>query len=286
MPSRLPTLPSIALLLAAATLTACGAAHRPSAPTMKPLALAQPAQPKVLEENHFQRDKVGTVSEGAIREILAAPVFLEAKARLGIVPVETGYELDKDVPLTEVTGQLAERLTDAGFFEVASEVTTDWPGTRSVAGLREIATRYRAEYLLLYRHRFVDWQNVNGWGVSWLAVLPILFAPHNTVEVSGVLEATLFDVKTGTLLFTVYERVGDERKQNIWHPARKLRHFKRDLLKQATEKLAAKVDGRLRLLVAARPEPSDQALAQAPVSAPAQAAPEPVAGPTALAEAR
>lgn len=276
-PLRPLALRPLALLIAAATLTACGAARRPSAPTMKPLAIAAPAQPKVLERNHFQRDKVGTVSEGAIREILAAPVFLEAKARLGIVPVETGYELDKDVPLAEVTGQLAERLTDAGFFEVASEVTTDWPGTRSVAGLREIATRYRAEYLLLYRHRFVDWQNVNGWGVSWLAVLPILFTPHNTVEVAGVLEATLFDVKTGTLLFTVYERVGDERKHNIWHPARKLRHFKRDLLKQATETLAAKVDERLRLLVAARPVDEAEAVASAPAT--------PVA-PTALAEAR
>ncbi len=282
------------LLTAAATLAGCGAAQRPQSAAMKPLALAAPAAPRPLDTNHFQRDKVGTVSEAAMREILAAPVFLEAGARLGIVPVETGYELDKDVPLSEVTGQLAERLTDAAFFEVASEVTTDWPGTRSVAGLREIATRYRAEYLLLYRHRFVDWQHVNGWGATWIAVLPALFVPHNTVEVAGVLEATLFDVKTGTLLFTVYERIGAEQTQNLWHPDRKLRHLKRGLLRKATDSLAAKVDGRLRTLVANRPAPTDDAVARvkaqaaAPVPAPAPATPAP--GPAlargALAEAR
>jgi hypothetical protein len=243
--------------LATALVTGCGgAAHRPSmavemAPIEAPVAPAAP-----LTVNHFSRDKVGTVSEDAIREILAAPVFLEADARIGVVPVDTGYELDHEVPVTQVTGLLADRLTDSGLFQVVSEVTTDWPGTRSVAGLREIATRYRAEYLLLYRHRFVDHEHTNGWGWTWLAVAPALVVPASTLEVAGVLEATLFDVKSGTLLFTVYERIGGEEDRNVWNQDRKRRHQKSALLTKAADGLINRVDGRLRDLVAARPLPA------------------------------
>ncbi len=35
--------------------------------------------------------------------------------------------------------------------------------------LRELAARYRSEYLLLYRHRFVDRSYTNAWG--WLYLL-------------------------------------------------------------------------------------------------------------------
>lgn len=52
--------------------------------------------------------------------------------------------------------------------QVVSEVTTDWPTDGSIAGLRKLAARYRGEYLLLYRHRFVDRSWTNGWALSWL----------------------------------------------------------------------------------------------------------------------
>ena len=241
----------IPLLIAVTLLTACGGAKM-RAPALAPLALTQ--APKLLTKNHFQRDKIGTISESAMREILNAPVYLEHGARVGIVPVETGYELDGDVPIEQVTGTLAQRLSDGGYFEVVSEVTTDWPGTRSVAGLREIATRYRAEYLLLYRHRFVDWDRANGWAWSYLAVVPMFFMPGNTLEHAGVLEATLFDVRTGTLLFTVFERVEGEHDVNIWHNDTKRRHYKARLLAKAADTLSAQVEDKLRALIAARPE--------------------------------
>ena len=34
-------------------------------------------------------------------------------------------------------------------FEVATEMSTDWPADGGISGLRELAARYRAEYLLL-----------------------------------------------------------------------------------------------------------------------------------------
>lgn len=240
------------LALALAFSAGCGAARAPVQATMKPLDIAAP-RPAVLEENHFQRDQMGAVSEAAMREILAAPVFLEEKARIGVVPVSTGYEADPDVPLTRITADLVRDLTDTGHFEVASEVTTDWPSARSVSGLRELATRYRAEYLLLYRHRFVEHRKLNTWGWAWLTIVGGLLVPSETIETAGVLEATLFDVKTGTLLFTVFERVHEEKDTNVWNNDWKIRKMKEDLLSAASRRLTDKVLEKVGMLVAARP---------------------------------
>lgn len=264
-----------ALLLIALTLTtaACGGARAPVSASMAPLPLAAPVP---LTQNHFKRDQSGNVSEHAMREILAAPVYLEAGARLGIVPVQTGYEPDRHVPINEVTGVLANTLADSGHFEVASEVTTDWPSATSIAGLRELATRYRAEYLLLYRHRFVEESYVNGWGWSWLTIVGGLAMPLNTNETAGVLEATLFDVKTGTLLFTVYERVSEEADHNMWNNDVKLRKMKQRLLAEATEKLSVQVMDKVTRLVAARPAESAEghAVAGLPSAPPAPVHPQ------------
>ncbi|MCB9546445.1 MAG: hypothetical protein H6706_11420 [Myxococcales bacterium] len=253
------------LALAALTLTACGAAAPAlRAPAMEPMAVAAPP---VLDKNHFQQDRMGNVTETAMREILAAPVFLEERARIGVVPVVSRYELSRDVPVETVTGGLTRNLIDNGFFEVVSEVTTDWPGATSVGGLRELATRYRAEYLLLYRHRFVEREMVNGWGWAWLTLVGGMIMPQNTYETAGVMEATLFDVKTGTLLFTVYERVHAEEDFNVWNNDWKVRRLREGMITEATEKLAQKVDARVRDLVAARPVPrKDEAVARAPAN--------------------
>lgn len=234
-----------------AALAACSSA--PLRSDMPALELAQ-TEPVLLTENHFQRDVMGDLGEDDLRRILDAPVFLEERARLGIVPVETGYAPDPDVPVAGVPGMLARVLGDSGHFEVVSEVTTDWPTGGSIAGLRELAARYRAEYLLLYRHRFVDRAWTNGWGVAWLTFVGGLVAPSRTLEVAGVVEATLFEVKTGTLLFTTYERAYQKSDENIWQNARKRRDAKARLLEAATKGLGDKVLDQVRRLVAARPQ--------------------------------
>ncbi len=141
----------------------CGGAGKPLRARMPSMRLA-PAQ--ALTANHFKRDKVAGLSEVAMRKIMSAPVYLEENARIGILQIQTRYEIDASLPVEKVMGTLAERLHDSNHFEVVSEVTTDWPGTRSVSGLREIATRYRAEYLLLYRHRL------------WTGPIPMAGAGH------------------------------------------------------------------------------------------------------------
>lgn len=244
---------SLVVGLATASVTVGGcAAQRSMAPSMKALAL-NTAKP-VLKRNHFKQDRSTAVSEEQIHRILDAPVFLEKDARVGIVPVASGYAPDPDLPLATVPGSVSTALERSGLFEVTTEVSTDWPTHTGIAGLRELATRYRCEYLLLYRHRFVDREWTNGWGAMWLTVIGGFFVPMNTIETAGVVEATLFEVKTGTLLFTVYERVSSKADENIWQNDRKRRAHKRDLLDTATDAIAKLVVGKVRLLAAARPD--------------------------------
>lgn len=261
----------LALLLTALTLTACGAAQRKmSAPRMAPIVQA-PKAPKALTRNHFRQDRMKGLTEAAMREILDAPVFLERKARIGVVPVASRYAVDHAVPVEQITGKLSRALVDTEHFEVVTEVTTDWPGEASISGLRALAARYRAEYLLLYRHRFVERSMVNGWGWAWMTVVGGLVVPQNTIETAGVLEATLFDVKSGTLLFTLYERVHAEEDINVWNNEWKMRQLRADLTLRAADKLTHKVDAKLNDLVVARGEfekAQKEALAARPVIAP------------------
>jgi hypothetical protein len=229
-------------------LFGCGAHRAPLQATMDPIRAVPP-----LVENHFRRDVMGDLTEAQLRAILEAPVYLEDRARIGIVPVSTGYAVDKDTPVVGVPGALATALADSGHFEVVSEVTTDWPSGGSIAGLRELAARYRAEYLLLYRHRFVDRSWTNAWALSWVTFVGGFITPQRTVEVAGVVEATLFDVKSGTLLFTSFERAHHKGDENIWQNDRKRRDMKGAMLAKATAGLSDKVLDQVRRLAGARP---------------------------------
>ncbi|HEX8703708.1 MAG TPA: hypothetical protein VF815_33030 [Myxococcaceae bacterium] len=247
-------------LLALLAGTGCATARAPMEASLAPMAftteVVSDSSSAILTENHFSRDRAGSISEEALREVLASPVFLEEKTRVGIVPVQGSYALDQDVPLPAVPAALADALDDSGEFELASEVSTDFPVDRGIAGLRELAARYRCDYLLIYRHRFVDASYMNPVAWGYLSVVGALFLPGHTIESAGVLEATLFDVKTGTLLFTVNERVHGQERVNLWHNGLKTQWMKKQMLETATQKLADQVVGKIRRLVVARPAPA------------------------------
>lgn len=254
---------STGLILSVAQLGGCAAGREAlRAPAMEPLALPEQA-PAPLDRDHFQRDHSGSVSEQALRQILSAPVFLEDKSRIGVLQVANRYSPDAELPLAGVPAVLTRALEDSGLFEVATEVSTDWPIDRGLAGLRELAARYRVEYLLLYRHRFIDRSYTNGWGWLFPTVLGILATPSQTLEAAGVLEATLFDVKTGTILFTAFERVYEKSDENVFYNERKRRELKQRMLDKAAEILADAVLGKTRLLAAARPS-AEPAVAELP----------------------
>jgi hypothetical protein len=250
----------LALALAAVT-GGCATARPALRAELAPLNLRRSPGP-VLQDNFFRRDGSGSITEEDLKRVLAAPVFLTPGARLGVVQVASGYEPDGHVPLAAVPGELSQALEASGIFDVATEVSTDWPADHGVSGLRELAARYRSEYLILYRHRFVDRTWTNAWGWAYLTVVGAFMVPSQTLETSGVLEATLFDVRTGSILFTVFERVASSRTANVWHNDLKRRDMQERLLARAAGKLAQHVVTRARRLAARRPPPPEPVVAE------------------------
>jgi hypothetical protein len=242
-----------ALVTVLAVLTTGCAASRAAMPSLEPYALAAlPAPAQVLEQNHFSRDRMG-VGEAELRQILAAPVFLEEHARIGVLPVSTGYVPDEGVPVEAAPATLTDALEGSGLFDLASEISSEWPTTSGTAGLRELAARYRTEYVLLYRHRFADATRPNGFAAGFVTILGAFVLPGTTIESAGVLEATLFDVKTGTILFTVHERVRQEAISPPPGVPGRLALMHRDMVKDAAKKLSEQVLLRCQRLVATRP---------------------------------
>ncbi len=246
MKSAISNYHSLTLGFAVLVLTGISACASVGAP------LRASMEPMNIEQTPFQRDASGGITEADLQRVIEAPVFLETDQRLGVIPVSTCYQPDPDIPLALVPHELSRAMESSGLFKVSTEVSTDWPADRGLGGLRELAARYRSRYLLLYRHRFVDRTYTNGWGWFYLTVVGILVAPATSLETAGVLEATLFDVKTGTLLFTTFERVHKVQDETVWHNERKRRAIKAKLLQQAADRLSAQVVAKSRRLVAAR----------------------------------
>lgn len=240
------------LFPAALVLTGCAAARAPSA--VAPLVFEAEAPAPALVDNYFARDKTSAISEPELREVLAAPVFLEEGARVGVVPVVLGFAPGEAVPQEAVPASLAAALEDSGMVELATEVSPDWPIDRGLPGLRELAARYRCDYLLLYRHRFREAHRPNGWAALYATVVGAFFVPGNSIEAAGILEASLYDVKTGTLLFTAHERVHGEALASPPGTPRAVELLQRALLEQGGPRLAERVLSRFRRLSAQRPQ--------------------------------
>lgn len=243
--------------LALALLASGCAAHRVATPKLEPLSAARPPPP-ALTEDHFARDR-GAVSEAQLRDILAAPVFLEEGARVGVAPVGPRYSLRDDVPLDVMPATLVSALEASGLVELSTEMSSDWPVAPGLSGLRELAARYRVEYVLLVRQAFAEATHLNGLAWGYITGVGALVLPGTSYEAAGVLEATLFDVKTGTVLFTVYERVRGDGMAAPPGVGRALEGLRRRLVTQGAERLAEQVLAGLHRLVASRPRAAPEA---------------------------
>lgn len=236
------------LLLAVIALTSSCAASRHVSPSLADLRASAPP----LEENHFFRDRTG-LGEAELQTILASPVFLEEHARIGVLPVQYGYAPAAGLPIDVTPATLVASLESSGLFDLASEIASEWPTSSGTAGLRELAARYRTEYVLLYRHRFDDQTHANGFAAGFVTLIGALFLPGTTIESSGVLEATLFDVKTGTILFTVHERVKREAMTLPLAVEGRIQDFHDEMTKEAAKMLSEQVVTRCQRLIATRP---------------------------------
>jgi hypothetical protein len=225
-------------------------------PDLAPLKVGAPAS---VDDDHFRRDRGGGVGEEELRAILRAPVQVDETQRLGVLQVTDAYLPQRSVPVPSVPAELTRSLESAGLFAGVSEMAADWPSDQGLPGLRELAARYRSGYLLLYRHRFVDDAYENAWAWLYPTIIGIFVAPARTLETAGVLEATLFDVRTGTILFTAYERVRAKSNESCWHEDRKLREMRSRLIDEAAGKLAEQVVSKVRLLTASPRRAGDTA---------------------------
>lgn len=234
----------VSLTLVASLLllsTGCAMAH-----SRAMASEAMPAAP--LTENYFRRDNAGSLAEENLQKVLAAPVFISPGERLGVVPVATAYQPEGELPLSPVPPEITKALESSGLFEATTEVSTDFPADAGISGLRELAARYRSGYLLLYRQRFQERSRPNGWAWLYPTIIGVFFAPAETLTTDAVIEATLFDVRTGTLLFTAYERVHASAADTVFNSETRRTELRQKLLAQAASSLASQVVSKARRL--------------------------------------
>jgi hypothetical protein len=213
-----------AALLPLCLLTACAAEAKMAGPVHSPVEIVErPSAP--LTRSLFARDPSGQLDEDALQKILAAPIEIALPARVGVLPVGTATDWRGPGPSAAVpagAGAFVGALRGSQPFTLVTEVMAIPSGALGMEALREVAARYRLRYLVLYREVIARERRSNGWAAFYPTLLGAFFVPGQTLETHGYLEASLFDVKTGTLLFTVRRRVVRERRSNVWHQEDKL----------------------------------------------------------------
>lgn len=218
----------ICLVVAAATAACGGAPHSrmASAPMAAAAAGAPiPQPPPPLDRSLFARDPNGQLSEDALQKILAAPIELELPARVGVMPVMTpadwrGPGPDHGVPSGMST--LVDRLRRDAAFSLVTQTMVIPSGALGMEALREIAARYRLRYLILYREVLAKRGSLNPWAWGYATGVGALFLPGQRQEVYGYIEASMFDVKTGLLMFTTRRAIDAAQRTNQWHKRDKL----------------------------------------------------------------
>ena len=196
----------------------------------------------MLERSVFARDPGGQLSEDRIQEILNSELELELPARVGILPVLDAQDWRGPTPLYKsapaAMAELVRGLRGTEPFTVVSEMMPIPSGALGMEALREMAARYKLRYIILYRERVGVQQRANAWVAGYFTGVGALFLPGDTLRVGGFVEATLFDVKTGILNFTVRRRVSGKRKTNSWHTDDKLAQMRIDAVAHAAPDLA------------------------------------------------
>src|SRR5436190_23224251 len=138
-------------------------------------------------------------------------------------------------------------------------------GALGMEALREIAARYRLRYVILYREVMQDERRLNPWAWGYATVVGALFLPGKDLEVRGYLEASMFDVKTGTLMVTTRRAISASRRTNEFHNDHKVAVMRRDLAVTYAPELARDLRADIeRFAAAAQVEQGRRTAAAAP----------------------
>jgi hypothetical protein len=235
-------LAALAVLVSAA---GCGASARMQSAPMAASTAAVPAAP--LERSLFARDPNGQLSEEHLQTILAAPIELDLPARVGVLPIITAEDWRGPNPdyqqVPAGTAALVKTLRGTEPFTLVTDVMPIPSGALGMEALREIAARYRLRYVILYREVMLDDRQLNGWAWGYVTLVGALFLPGEDLEVRGFLEASMFDVKTGTLMVTTRRAISASRRSNEFHNDHKVAVMRRDLAVKFAPELARDLRG-------------------------------------------
>jgi hypothetical protein len=203
----------------------CGAQKSRMASAAMPMA-APAASPPPLDRSLFARDPHGQLSEDALQKILAAPIELDLPSRVGVLPILTAADWRGPSPdfqhVPAGVAPLVARLRKDAAFSLVTEMMPIPSGALGMEALREAAARYRLRYIILYREVLARKHHLNPWAWGYATVVGALFLPGKQHEVYGYVEATMFDVKTGLLMFTTRRSIEASERSNEWRTQDKL----------------------------------------------------------------
>lgn len=210
-------------------------------------------QPAALDRSLFKKPTHrDNLAEDVIQRVINAPLRPEFPARAGVLILDAPFSRKRYSSLTpgdEAPQLLARRLERSKHFVMVSDISPYLVDGQEIEALRELATRYRLKYLVIFNRRFVDGSQLNRWGWAWLSLVGIPFAPAYTLSSTGLLEATLMDVRTGTFLFTTQVHIQASRNATPWSQDRKLAAMQLRAGRQAALRLADRFLAKCRRLV-------------------------------------
>lgn len=201
-------------------------------------SMAAPAAPPPLDRSLFARDPNGQLSEDALQKILGSPIELDLPSRVGVLPILTATDWRGPSPDYERVppgvAPLVKQLRKDAAFSLVTEMMPIPSGALGMEALREVSARYRLRYVILYREVLAKKHHHGVWAWAYVTGVGALMAPGREHEVYGYIEATMFDVKTGLLMFTTRRAVMASEQTNEWHADDKLAR----LAAQTTAKFA------------------------------------------------
>ena len=222
-------------------LIGCAAGPKMASSAM-PSAAAPTLSAAPLERSVFARDPNGQLSEDMLQKILASPIELDLPSRVGVLPIITATDWRGPSPdfqrVPAGMGSLVHGLRKDAAFSLVTEMMPIPSGSLGMEALREAAARYRLRYVVLYREVLATSHHVNPWAVGYATVIGAAFLPGQSQEVYGYIEATMFDVKTGLLMFTTRRAVTAEQHENEWRTHEKLEQLASNTVTKFAPELA------------------------------------------------
>jgi rhombotail lipoprotein len=210
----------------------CGAKQRMASAPMAQVAsssMAPAVAPPPLDRSVFARDPNGQLSEEMLQKILASPIELDLPSRVGVLPILTATSWRGPSPDYERVpagvSPLVSTLRKDAAFSLVTEMMPIPSGALGMEALREAAARYRLRYIILYREVLATKQHQNAYTWGYATVFGAFFLPGKQQEVYGYIEATMFDVKTGLLMFTTRRAIMATKNSNEWRTEDKLQQL-------------------------------------------------------------